>query len=90
MQKVPVSLWTLLAGMLIAAISLWISHNHTLLPVAASQQAPLVDRFFNIMFTIAIALFIKMNGRAAFSYLAECLLLHRINYAEVLLVSSPR
>jgi cytochrome c oxidase subunit 2 len=48
--------------MLIAAISLWISHNHTLLPVAASQQAPLVDRFFNIMFTIAIALFIVVEG----------------------------
>lgn len=62
MQKVPVSLWTLLAGMIISPISIWIGQNHHLLPVQASQQAPLVDGFFNIMFTIAIALFLVVEG----------------------------
>ncbi|WP_413174880.1 cytochrome c oxidase subunit II [Anabaena azotica] len=62
MQKVPVSLWTLLAGMIISPISIWIGQNHHLLPVQASQQAPLVDEFFNIMFTIAIALFLVVEG----------------------------
>lgn len=62
MQKVPVSLWTLLAGLLISAISILIGQNHTLMPVQASQQAPLVDGFFNIMFTIAIALFLVVEG----------------------------
>ena len=62
MQKVPVSLWTLLAGLLISAISIWIGQNHTLMPVQASQQAPLVDGFFNLMFTIAIALFLVVEG----------------------------
>ncbi|MFM6277485.1 MAG: cytochrome c oxidase subunit II, partial [Dolichospermum sp.] len=62
MQKVPVSLWTLLAGMIIAPISIWIGQNHHLLPEAASQQAPLVDGFFNIMFTIAVALFLVVEG----------------------------
>jgi cytochrome c oxidase subunit 2 len=62
MQKVPVSLWTLLAGMIIAGISIWIGQHHSLLPEAASQQAPLVDGFFNIMFTIAIALFLVVEG----------------------------
>ncbi|WP_353930172.1 cytochrome c oxidase subunit II [Okeanomitos corallinicola TIOX110] len=62
MQKVPVSLWTLLAGMFIAPISIWIGQNHHLLPVQASKQAPLVDGFFNIMFTIAIALFLIVEG----------------------------
>ncbi|MEA5618910.1 cytochrome c oxidase subunit II [Cronbergia sp. UHCC 0137] len=62
MQKVPVSLWTLLAGMIISPISIWIGQNHTLLPVQASLQAPLVDGFFNIMFTIAIALFLVVEG----------------------------
>ncbi|MEI6370975.1 MAG: cytochrome c oxidase subunit II transmembrane domain-containing protein, partial [Nostocales cyanobacterium ELA608] len=62
MQKVPVSLWTLLAGMIIAPISIWVGQNHHLLPEAASQQAPLVDGFFNIMLTIATALFLVVEG----------------------------
>jgi cytochrome c oxidase subunit 2 len=62
MQKVPVSLWTLLAGMIIAPISIWVGQNHHLLPEAASQQAPLVDGFFNIMLTIAVALFLVVEG----------------------------
>ncbi len=62
MQKVPVSLWTLIAGLVISAISIWLGYNHNLLPVQASQQAPLVDGFFNVMFTIAIALFLIVEG----------------------------
>lgn len=62
MQKVPVSLWTLVAGVIVTAISIWIGQNHNLLPVQASQQAPLVDGFFNVMFTIAIALFLIVEG----------------------------
>lgn len=62
MQKVPVSLWTLVAGVLVTAISIWLGHNHNLLPVQASEQAPLVDGFFNVMFTIAIALFLIVEG----------------------------
>jgi cytochrome c oxidase subunit 2 len=62
MHKVPVSLWTLLAGMIIAPLSIWIGQHHHLLPEAASQQAPLVDGFFNIMFTIGIALFLVVEG----------------------------
>ncbi len=62
MQKIPVSLWTLIAGILIAVVSIWIDHNHSLMPIAASQQAPLVDGLFNIMFTIAIALFLVVEG----------------------------
>ncbi|AFY50413.1 heme/copper-type cytochrome/quinol oxidases, subunit 2 [Nostoc sp. PCC 7524] len=62
MQQIPVSLWTLIAGIVIGGVSLWMGQHHTLLPVAASQQAPLVDGFFNIMFTIAIALFLVVQG----------------------------
>ena len=62
MQKVPVSLWTLVAGVLVTAISIWLGHNHNLLPVQASEQAPLVDGFFNVMLTIAIALFLIVEG----------------------------
>ncbi|MBD2165444.1 cytochrome c oxidase subunit II [Calothrix membranacea FACHB-236] len=62
MEQIPVSLWTLVAGIIVTAISIWIGHNHSLLPVQASLQAPLVDGFFNIMFTIAIALFLVVEG----------------------------
>lgn len=62
MEQIPVSLWTLVAGIVVTAISIWIGHNHSLLPIQASQQAPLVDGFFNIMFTIAIALFLVVEG----------------------------
>lgn len=62
MEQIPVSLWTLVAGIVVTALSVWIGHSHSLLPVQASQQAPLVDGFFNIMFTIAIALFLVVEG----------------------------
>jgi cytochrome c oxidase subunit II len=62
MEQVPVSLLTLLAGIVITIISIWVGQNHHLLPVQASQQAPLVDNFFNVMFTIAIALFLIVEG----------------------------
>jgi cytochrome c oxidase subunit II len=62
MQQIPVSLWTLIAGILVAVVSIWIGQHHTLLPVEASLQAPLVDGFFNVMLTIAIALFLVVEG----------------------------
>lgn len=62
MQQIPVSLWTLIAGIVVGVISLWIGQNHNLLPIQASEQAPLVDGFFNIMFTIAVALFLVVEG----------------------------
>ncbi|AFY30676.1 cytochrome c oxidase subunit II [Calothrix sp. PCC 7507] len=62
MQQIPVSLWTLIAGILVSAVSILIGQNHNLLPVQASLQAPLVDGFFNVMFTIAIALFLVVEG----------------------------
>ena len=62
MEQIPVSLWTLVAGILISAISIWIGQHHNLLPVEASLQAPMVDGFFNVMFTIAIAFFLVVQG----------------------------
>lgn len=62
MQQIPVSLWTLITGILVAVVSIWIGQHHTLLPVEASLQAPLVDGFFNVMLTIAIALFLVVEG----------------------------
>lgn len=62
MQQIPASLLTLVAGALVTIIGLWVSQTHSLLPVQASEQAPLVDGFFNVMFAIAIALFLIVEG----------------------------
>ncbi|RUR81840.1 cytochrome c oxidase subunit II [Chlorogloeopsis fritschii PCC 9212] len=62
MQQIPVSLLTLVAGVVITLFSIWVGQHHSLLPEQASQQAPLVDGFFNIMVTIATALFVVVEG----------------------------
>ncbi|MBR8835785.1 MAG: cytochrome c oxidase subunit II [Stigonema ocellatum SAG 48.90 = DSM 106950] len=62
MQQIPVSLLTLVAGIVVTIFSIWAGQNHGLLPVQASQQAPLVDGFFNIMVSIATALFLVVEG----------------------------
>ncbi len=60
--KIPASLLTLVGGLAIAAISFWYGQNNHLMPEQASEQAPLVDNFFNVMTTIATALFIVVEG----------------------------
>jgi cytochrome c oxidase subunit II len=66
MKQIPASLLTLIAGILITIISLWVGQNHHLLPEQASEQAPLVDGFFNVMVTIATALFLVVQGAILF------------------------
>jgi cytochrome c oxidase subunit II len=63
MQQVPVSLLTLVAGVLVTLVSIWVGqHSAILLPVQASEQAPLVDRFFQILVGIGTALFLIVQG----------------------------
>lgn len=62
MKQIPASLLTLLAGIVITLISFWVGQHHGLLPEQASEQAPLVDDFFNVMVTIATALFLLVQG----------------------------
>jgi cytochrome c oxidase subunit 2 len=62
MVQIPVSILTLVAGILITLVSLWIGQNINLFPVQASEQAPLVDGFFNVMLAISAALFIVVQG----------------------------
>lgn len=66
MKQIPASLLTLTAGIVITLISLWVGQNHGLLPEQASEQAPLVDNFFNVMMTIGTALFIVVEGTILF------------------------
>lgn len=62
MEQIPASIWTLTAGVVVTLISFWVGHHHGLLPEQASEQAPLVDNFFDIMLTIGTALFLVVQG----------------------------
>jgi cytochrome c oxidase subunit 2 len=62
MQQIPTSLITLVVGAFVTLVGIWVSQTHSLLPVQASEQAPLVDGFFNVMLAIAIALFLIVEG----------------------------
>jgi cytochrome c oxidase subunit II len=66
MQQIPASILTLVAGIVITLISFWVGQNHHLMPEQASLQAPLVDDFFNVMVSIATALFIVVEGAIVF------------------------
>jgi cytochrome c oxidase subunit 2 len=61
-EKVPVSVLTLTAGVFITLFSLWFGKNHGLMPEQASEQAPLVDGFFDVMMGIGTALFLVVEG----------------------------
>ena len=67
MQKIPAPFWTLIIGVIVTLVSLWYGQNNHLLPVQASEQAPLVDDFFNVMVTIGTALFIVVQGAIIYS-----------------------
>ncbi|BAY97992.1 cytochrome c oxidase subunit II [Tolypothrix tenuis PCC 7101] len=67
MKQIPLGIITLIAGILITLISLWVGQNNHLLPVQASAQAPLVDNFFNVMVAIGTALFLVVQGAILFS-----------------------
>jgi len=60
--NIPSNILTLVAGILLAAVSLWYGQNHGLMPVQASEQAAQVDGLFNMMMTIATGLFIIVQG----------------------------
>ncbi|MFQ4135816.1 cytochrome c oxidase subunit II [Nodosilinea sp. PGN35] len=67
MKQIPAPFWTLVLGIAVTLISLWVGQNHHLLPVQASEQAPLVDDLFNVMVTIGTALFIVVQGAIVYS-----------------------
>ncbi|MBO3457933.1 cytochrome c oxidase subunit II [Aetokthonos hydrillicola Thurmond2011] len=67
MKEIPLGVFTLIAGILVTLISLWVAQNNSLLPEQASLQAPLVDNFFNVMVGIGTALFLVVQGAIVYS-----------------------
>jgi cytochrome c oxidase subunit II len=65
--KIPSSIWTLLSGILLTLVSLWYGQNHGLLPVAATDEASLVDGLFNAMMTVSTGIFLLVEGILIYS-----------------------
>jgi cytochrome c oxidase subunit II len=65
--KIPSSILTLVAGILLTGVSFWVGQHHGLLPTAASKEAFLVDGLFNTMMTISVGLFIIVQGAIVFA-----------------------
>lgn len=66
-MNIPSQITTLLAGIILTLVSLWYGQNHHLLPVAAAQEAPLIDNLFNAMLTIGTGIFLLVNGVLIYS-----------------------
>lgn len=66
-MNIPGSITTLLIGIALTVTSYWYGQNHGLLPVEASEEAPLIDGLFNLMMTIGTGLFLIVQGALIYS-----------------------
>ncbi|MDP5339654.1 MAG: cytochrome c oxidase subunit II [Nodularia sp. (in: cyanobacteria)] len=66
-MKIPSSIWTLLIGVVLTLLSLWYGQNHGLLPVAATDEAVLVDGLFNTMMIVSTGIFLLVEGILIYS-----------------------
>ena len=61
-MKIQSQVGLVLAGIGVTLVSCWYGYNHHLLPIAASQEAVLIDDLFNVMMVISTAIFILIQG----------------------------
>ncbi|MEB3325459.1 MAG: cytochrome c oxidase subunit II [Cyanobacteriota bacterium] len=66
-MPIPPSLITFLVGMVLVLAGLWLGQNVSLLPLDASQNAPVYDELFKVLFSIGSVLFIGILGLLIFS-----------------------
>ena len=66
-MAVPSALISLLVGMVLTLVGLWVGHNVKLLPVDASSNAPVYDALFEVLFSIGTILFLGVIGLLVYS-----------------------
>ncbi|WP_414527823.1 cytochrome c oxidase subunit II [Nodularia chucula] len=66
-MNIPSSIWTLIIGVVLTLLSLWYGQNHGLLPVAATDEAVLVDGLFNTMMIVSTGIFLLVEGILIYS-----------------------
>ncbi len=67
LMPIPPSLITFLVGMALVLAGIWLGQNVSLLPLDASQNAPVYDELFKVLFSIGSVLFIGILGLLVFS-----------------------
>ncbi len=66
-MAIPASLITFLVGMALVLTGLWLGQNVSLLPPAASLNAPVYDELFKVLFIIGAILLLGIVGLLLFS-----------------------
>ena len=66
-MAIPSALITLLVGIVLTLVGLWVGHNVNLLPIDASTNAPVYDALFEVLFSIGTILFIGIVGLLVYS-----------------------
>ena len=66
-MAIPSTLITLLLGMVLVLVGLWVGQNVQLLPLDASSNAPVYDSLFQVLFSIGTILFLGIVGLVLFS-----------------------
>ena len=66
-MPIPSALVTLLLGMALVLVGLWVGQNVSLLPIDASTNAPIYDDLFRVLFSIGTILFLGILGLLLFS-----------------------
>ena len=61
-MPIPGSILTLVAGVFLALISLWVGQNINLMPVAAADDASTVDALFKVLFSIGVGLLLGITA----------------------------
>ena len=59
-MQIPSAIVTLVIGMILVLTGLWIGQSFNLLPVDASENAPIYDELFQVLFTIGAILFLSL------------------------------
>lgn len=66
-MRIPAAILTLITGMALVLMGLWIGQNVNLLPVDASANAPVYDELFKVLFSIGTILFVGIVGLILYS-----------------------
>ena len=66
-MEIPAALVTLVLGVVLTLVGLWVGHNVKMLPIDASSNAPVYDALFEVLFTIGTILFIGITGLILYS-----------------------
>lgn len=66
-MPIPSAIVTLVLGMALVLVGLWVGQGVNLLPVGASINAPVYDELFKVLFSIGTILFVLVTGLLLYS-----------------------